>query len=65
MVELGTAPPNEGTSAVVGEWGSVGPDESFVRFFFRKPGIGMRRRVREIKGLDRGSGVARMALVPG
>ena len=28
--------------AEVGELGSIGPDESFVRFFFKKPKVGMR-----------------------
>ncbi len=40
-----TSPPNAGASADVGELGSIGPDESFVRFFFKKPKVGMRPQV--------------------
>lgn len=39
------SPPSAGVSADVGELGSTGPDESFVRFFFKKPKVGMRPQV--------------------
>lgn len=33
----------ESPTGEVGEVGSFAPDESFVRFFFRNPRVGMRR----------------------